>query len=137
MKVVGKTNHPTGSESDRGILRKILPPFKTGRNLKLLESNVVVRIHLFFKKSDFECTKNQPLVVRCELLMGFSCDFSLSDIGVEMAQMENPHLFSSQGWKPFSSAVGKTQGAPLNSEEKTLTERVALYGRKATYILTF
>lgn len=61
----GENQPPSGSESDRGILREILPPFKRERNLKLLESNVVVRIHLFSKKSDFESTKNQPLVVKC------------------------------------------------------------------------
>ena len=68
---------------------------------------------------------------------GFPVIFFASDMGVEMAQMEIRNLFSSQGWKPFSSAVAKLR-APLNSENKTLTERVAcLFGRKATYILAF
>lgn len=56
---------------------------------------------------------------------------------------EIPHLFSSRiRLEALLLRRGKTQGderythtprAPLNSEEKTITERVALFGRKATY----
>ena len=91
-----KTNHPSGSEYSWYIV-EILFTFKIGRNLKLLESNLVLRILFFSWRNQILSapkTNHWWLNVNCSWV--FSCDFFPSDIGVEMApgKSEPSLLFS-------------------------------------------